>query len=104
MSSWRGSIRSIHDHARALALQLLDEPRDLGRHLRRVGGTDAQHQLDVGRQLGGGAEQVRNALLPRVAADEHDARPRGVDARARDNVVALVPVPHARRRCRCGPP
>ena len=61
------------------ALQALDVGGDLGRDLGRVRRARDEHELRVRVELLGRVEQVREPLLPRDPADEHDRRPRRVD-------------------------
>ena len=53
---------------------------DLAQDARCVGGARAQDELDVGRQVGSGAQEQREALLARDPADEDDGRAIRVDA------------------------
>src|SRR4029079_19638616 len=62
---------------------------------RSVRGTEAKHQLDVGREFGGGPQQVRYALLPGVPAHKNNARALRIDPERTDDVISLVPVPLA---------
>ena len=56
-----------------------------------VSGAPAQqHELDVRVEVGGGAQQHRDALLPRDPPDEHHRRPARVDAVALDDVGVRV--------------
>ena len=65
-------------------------PLDLGLDLGGVRGAGEQHELHLGRQLGGGAQEVGQPLLPGDPPDEDDAGPVGVDTvPAHDVLVAL---------------
>ena len=66
--------------------QSVDETLHLGRDLLGVRGAGAEHQLHLRRQLGGGPQEQREPLLPGDPADEHHARPVGVDAELADPV------------------
>ena len=68
------------DDAGAGVLQSAHEALDLGHDLGRVGRAGGEDHLHVGRQSLRGAEEVRQALLPGDAADEHHRGPRRVDA------------------------
>ena len=68
------------DDAGAGLAQLLDQAEHLGLDLGRVGGAGAEHELDVGRELRGRAQEERQPLLAGDPADEDDRRTVGVDA------------------------
>ena len=76
-------------HAGAVLLQLLDQAEHLGLDLGGVGRPGAQHELHVGRQLGGRAQEQRQPLLAGDPADEDHRRAVGVDAELAD-AVGLV--------------
>ena len=65
------------DDARRARAEPATSSVDLGGDLRGVGRARAEHQLGVGVEVAGGAEQVDQALLPGDPADEDDVRPPG---------------------------
>ena len=84
--------RHPHDAVAGLA-QPLDEVLHLGLDLRRVGRPGEEHELDLRGQLGGGPQEVRQALLPGDPPDEDDAGAVGVDAVAADGVLVGLALP-----------
>ena len=71
-------------------LQAVHQLGHLGQLLGRVGRPGQQHQLRVGDQPGGRAEQDGHALLPGDAADEYDVRTRLVDAVTLEHIGVRV--------------
>ena len=83
-----------HD-AVAFVLELVDEDVDLGAEFGGVRGAGAQHELHLGRQLQGGAQEVGHAFLAGHAAHEDHGGFGGVDAVLVQDVGVLVAVPLA---------
>ena len=75
----------------------------LGAELGGVRGRGDEHQGDVRVHLGGGLEQVRDALLAGDPADEQHVRAARVDPDRLDQVGVRGRAGRARCRCRCGP-
>ena len=89
------------DHAAAPRLQLRDRVGHLLPLARGVGGSGAEDQAGLGRQLVGGRQQVDDALLPGDPADEQRVGPVRVHAKPADDVRRPRPGGRPRRPPRC---
>ena len=103
-----GSISRTQNTPLRARAKLLHGRRHLGRDLRGVRGACAQHQLDLGREVVGRRDQMRDPLLPGDPPDEGHDRASQVDAElvehrvvglrllARDRIpdVGVDPVAH----------
>ena len=77
------------EHGVAAGVQLGDGGVGLGGELGRVGGAGDEHDLGARVEVEPGPQEVWHALLAGDAPDEHDRRPRQVDAEAVEHVGLL---------------
>ena len=104
MTSGLGSISGIQNTPDLAGAQAVHQLGHLGQLLGCVGRPGQQHQLRLGDQPGGRAEQDGHALLPGDAADEDHVGTRQVDAVALEHLGAADRAGTRWCRCRCGSP